>query len=46
MLTDEAIELLQLIPEGYIPLPHQIGGHRHVHGKLGEFVELMTLYPI
>ena len=35
-LTDQALELLSLIPEGYIPLPHQIGGHRHVDGKLGE----------
>ena len=35
-LTDQALELLSLVPEGYIPLPHQIGGHRHVDGKLGE----------
>ena len=35
-LTDQALELLSLILEGYIPLPHQIGGHRHVDGKLGE----------
>jgi 1D-myo-inositol-tetrakisphosphate 5-kinase/inositol-polyphosphate multikinase len=34
-LTDEALELLRLVPEGYIPLPHQVGGHRHVDGKLG-----------
>ena len=27
---------MSLVPEGYIPLPHQIGGHRHVDGKLGE----------
>ena len=35
-LTDQALELLSVVPEGYIPLPHQIGGHRHVDGKLGE----------
>ena len=35
-LTDQAWKLLSLVPEGYIPLPHQIGGHRHVDGKLGE----------
>ena len=35
-LTDQALELLSLVPEGYIPLPEQIGGHRHVDGKLGE----------
>lgn len=34
-LTEEALELLRLVPEGYIPLPHQVGGHRHVDGKLG-----------
>ena len=34
-LTVEALELLRLVPEGYIPLPHQVGGHRHVDGKLG-----------
>ena len=35
-LTEEALELLRLIPNGYIPLPHQVGGHRHVDGKLGK----------
>lgn len=34
-LTLEALQLLRLVPEGYIPLPHQVGGHRHVDGKLG-----------
>ena len=34
-LTDEAIELLRLVPTGYIPLPHQVGGHRHIDGKPG-----------
>ena len=35
-LTDEAIELLRLVPVGYIPLPHQVGGHRHIDGKPGQ----------
>ena len=35
-LTVEALQLLRLVPEGYMPLPHQVGGHRHVDGKLGE----------
>lgn len=34
-LTDSALELLRLVPDGYIPLPHQVGGHRHIDGKLG-----------
>lgn len=34
-LTKEALDLLRLIPSGYVPLPHQVGGHRHVEGKLG-----------
>ena len=37
-LTVEALELLRLIPQGYMPLPHQVGGHRHVDGKLGKYV--------
>ena len=34
-LSEEAVKLLMLIPEGYIPVPHQVGGHRHVDGKFG-----------
>ena len=37
-LKKEALDLLGLIPSGYVPLPHQVGGHRHVEGKLGECV--------
>ena len=36
-LSDEAVKLLKLIPEGYIPVPHQVGGHRHVDGKFGKW---------
>ena len=35
-LTDEAQQLLRLIPHGYVPLPHQVAGHRHVDGKIGK----------
>lgn len=34
-LNNEAVELLKLVPEGYIPLPHQVGGHRHIDGRMG-----------
>lgn len=36
MLTDEAMKLLRLIPDGYVPLPHQVGGHRYLDGKPGQ----------
>ena len=35
-LTKEALELLRLIPDGYIPLPHQVGGHKTINGRIGE----------
>ena len=35
VLTEEAIHVLSSIPEGYIPLPHQIAGHKHTNGKEG-----------
>ena len=35
-LSEEAVKLLMLIPDGYIPVPHQVGGHRHVDGKFGK----------
>lgn len=41
-LTVEALNLLKLIPKGYMPLPHQVGGHRHVDGKLGEYVYVVV----
>ena len=34
-LNEQAIHLLSLVPKGYIPLPHQVGGHRHIDGKPG-----------
>ncbi len=37
-LNQEAVELLRLVPDGYLPLPHQVGGHRHIDGKVGELL--------
>ena len=34
-LSPEAVSLLSRIPDGYIPLPHQIAGHRHTNGNEG-----------
>ena len=34
-LSSESLKLLSCIPDGYIPLPHQIAGHRHTNGKDG-----------
>ena len=45
VLTQESIHLLSCIPEGYIPLPHQIAGHRHTNGKDGTN-KLMALWII
>jgi len=36
-LTKQALHLLMLIPDGYTPLPHQVGGQKHVDGRLGEY---------
>lgn len=35
LLSSEARYQLSLIPEGYQPVPHQVGGHRHIDGKQG-----------
>ena len=37
-LSSEARHQLSLIPPGYQPVLHQVGGHRHVDGKQGECV--------
>lgn len=39
VLSSEAKFQLSLIPEGYQPVPHQVGGHRHIDGKQG-FLQL------
>ena len=35
-LSDEVLDLIRLIPDGYMPLPHQVAGHRYVDGRLGK----------
>ena len=44
-LSDEAVKLLNLIPEGYIPVPHQVGGHRHVESGGEELVPVTPPFP-
>lgn len=39
MLTQD---VTRLIPEGYVPLPHRVGGHAHVDGELGEDCNVRT----
>ena len=41
-LNNEAVQLLRLVPDGYIPLPHQVGGHRLIDGKPGMFHDQHT----
>ena len=41
-LNNEAVQLLRLVPDGYIPLPHQVGGHRLIDGKPGMFHDQQT----
>ena len=45
VLSPEAIQLLSTIPDGYIPVPHQMGGHKHVNGKPGMECEILTAIP-
>ena len=43
VLSSEAIKLLCAIPDGYIPVAHQMGGHKYVNGKPGlECIHLLT----
>lgn len=51
LLSSEARYQLSLIPEGYQPVPHQVGGHRHIDGKQGVCVcvrvcKLLSTKPI
>ena len=45
-ISSEAIQLLGTIPDGYIPVPHQMGGHKHVNGKPGWNVILLFHYRL
>lgn len=35
MFSEEVREMLQLVPIGYVPLPHQVGGHSYFDGQIG-----------
>lgn len=34
--SEEIRKMLQLVPIGYVPLPHQVGGHSYFDGQIGE----------
>lgn len=36
VFTDEIRKMLELVPIGYVPLPHQVGGHSYFDGQIGE----------
>ena len=36
MFSEEVREMLQLVPIGYVPLPHQVGGHSYFDGQIGK----------
>lgn len=43
LLSSEARYQLSLIPDGYQPVPHQVGGHRHIDGKQGGLRACVTV---
>ena len=34
--TEEIRKMLELVPIGYVPLPHQVGGHSYFDGQIGQ----------
>lgn len=34
--NEEIRKMLELVPIGYVPLPHQVGGHSYFDGQIGE----------
>ena len=36
--SEEIRKMLQLVPIGYVPLPHQVGGHSYFDGQIGETI--------
>ena len=46
VLSSEAIQLLSTIPDGYIPVPHQMGGHKHVNGKPGMECVILNIHVL
>ena len=37
-LSEEIRKMLELVPVGYVPLPHQVGGHSYFDGQIGEVI--------
>jgi len=48
VLSEEVRKMLELVPIGYVPLPHQVGGHSYFDGQIGKNnrnnMTLMTWY--
>lgn len=36
VLSEEVRKMLELVPIGYVPLPHQVGGHSYFDGEIGK----------
>lgn len=36
IFSEEIRKMLKLVPIGYVPLPHQVGGHSYFDGQIGE----------
>ena len=39
-LSEEARKMLKLVPIGYVPLPHQVGGHSYFDGQIGAIITI------
>jgi len=37
-LSEAARKMLKLVPIGYVPLPHQVGGHSYFDGQIGTVI--------
>lgn len=35
VFSEEVRKMLELVPIGYVPLPHQVGGHSYFDGQIG-----------
>ena len=40
-LSEEARKMLKLVPIGYVPLPHQVGGHSYFDGQIGIVIMIL-----
>ena len=36
VFSEEVCKMLELVPIGYVPLPHQVGGHSYFDGQIGK----------